>query len=121
MSAVVQSTNPVHQSSPPIVYSLLLIRTEDTLLQLESSVRFAPPNVRGWGINFIARSECKFPRAIIKHLYTAMDESAPASKPPGELYPPIEPYNSGFLTVSDIHEIFYAEYGNRDGNPIVYL
>ena len=50
-----------------------------------------------------------------------MDESAPASKPPGELYPPIESYNSGFLTVSDIHEVFYAEYGNRDGNPIVYL
>lgn len=47
-----------------------------------------------------------------------MDES---TKPTGELYPTIEPYNSGFLTVSDIHEIYYEECGNKDGNPIVYL
>lgn len=48
-------------------------------------------------------------------------ESAQTPKPPGELYPPIEPYNSGFLKVSDIHEIYYEECGNKDGNPIVYL
>jgi proline iminopeptidase len=40
---------------------------------------------------------------------------------PGDLYPPIEPYNSGWLTVSDIHEIYYEECGNKDGNPVVYL
>ena len=50
-----------------------------------------------------------------------MDQSAQILKPPGELYPPIEPYNSGFLAVSDIHEIYYEECGNRDGNPILYL
>ena len=40
---------------------------------------------------------------------------------PGELYPPIEPYNSGYLTVSDIHEIYYEECGNKEGNPVVCL
>ena len=44
-----------------------------------------------------------------------------SSRRPGELYPPIEPYNSGWLTVSDIHEIYYEECGNKDGNPIVFL
>ena len=59
---------------------------------------------------------------VPSNVEAAMNESAPAPKPPSSgLYPPIEPYNSGFVTVSDIHEIFYAEYGNRDGNPIVYL
>jgi proline iminopeptidase len=49
-------------------------------------------------------------------------QSASIPKPPaGELFPPTEPYNSGFLTVSGIHEIFYEEYGNKDGNPILYL
>ena len=76
----------------------------------------------GGGALFLLRGQS----ASSLELYTptleaAMDEGAPASKPPGELYPPIEPYNSGFLTVSDTHEIFYEEYGNRDGNPIVYL
>ena len=40
---------------------------------------------------------------------------------PGDLYPPIEPYNSGWLTVSDTHELYYEECGNKDGNPIVIL
>ena len=49
-----------------------------------------------------------------------MTDSNPAPQS-GELYPPIEPYNSGYLTVSDIHEIYYEECGNKDGNPVVYL
>ena len=45
------------------------------------------------------------------------------SKPPYErtLYPEIEPYNSGMLRVSDIHEIYFEECGNPDGKPVVYL
>ena len=38
-----------------------------------------------------------------------------------ELYPPIEPYNHGWLRVSDLHEIYYEESGNEDGTPIVFL
>ena len=40
---------------------------------------------------------------------------------PGKLYPAIEPYNSGWLRVSDIHEIYYEESGRRDGNPVLYV
>ena len=37
------------------------------------------------------------------------------------LYPPIEPFNSGKLKVSDIHELYYEESGNPDGKPVVFL
>lgn len=32
-----------------------------------------------------------------------------------------EPYDSGFLSVSDIHRIHYEQYGNPDGKPVVFL
>lgn len=37
------------------------------------------------------------------------------------LYPAIRPYNSSFLQVSALHQINYAEYGNPDGQPVVFL
>lgn len=37
------------------------------------------------------------------------------------LYPEIEPYHSGFLKVSNLHEIYYEECGNPKGKPIVFL
>ena len=37
------------------------------------------------------------------------------------LYPPIEPFDSGMLKVSDIHEIYYERVGNPDGIPAVFL
>ena len=37
------------------------------------------------------------------------------------LYGKIEPYASGRLKVSDIHELYYEEAGNRDGKPVVFL
>ena len=37
------------------------------------------------------------------------------------LYPPINPYNTFRLKVSDIHEIFVEESGNPNGAPIVFL
>ena len=37
------------------------------------------------------------------------------------MYPPIEPYRSGFLRVSDVHEIYFEESGNPDGKPAVFL
>jgi proline iminopeptidase len=36
-------------------------------------------------------------------------------------YPAIEPYNSGFLRVSDAHEIYFEESGNPRGKPAVFL
>lgn len=37
------------------------------------------------------------------------------------LYPPIEPFNSGHLQVSDLHTIYYEEVGNPNGQPVVVL
>jgi proline iminopeptidase len=38
-----------------------------------------------------------------------------------ELYPPIEPYDTGRLKVSDIHELYYEQCGNPQGKPAVVL
>ena len=38
-----------------------------------------------------------------------------------ELYPEIEPYETGMLKVSDVHSLYYEEVGNLHGNPIVFL
>ena len=37
------------------------------------------------------------------------------------LFPEIQPYNSGFLPVSDLHTIYYEECGNPQGKPVVFL
>lgn len=37
------------------------------------------------------------------------------------LFPPLEPYTSGFMPVSDGHSLYYAEYGNAQGLPVVVL
>src|SRR5436853_190080 len=37
------------------------------------------------------------------------------------LYPPIEPYDTGRLKVSDVHEIYYEQCGNPNGKPVVFL
>lgn len=36
-------------------------------------------------------------------------------------YPPIEPYNQGFLKVSDLHTLYFEESGNPQGKPLVFL
>jgi len=38
-----------------------------------------------------------------------------------ELYPAIKPYNTGFLRVSDVHQIYFEESGNPKGKPAVFL
>lgn len=38
-----------------------------------------------------------------------------------EFYPPIEPYNSGHLQVSEIHNIYFEECGNPQGKPVIFL
>jgi proline iminopeptidase len=37
------------------------------------------------------------------------------------LYPPIEPFDTGRLKVSDVHELYYEQCGNPEGQPVVYL
>lgn len=38
-----------------------------------------------------------------------------------EMFPTIEPYSSGLLSVGDGHEIYYEESGNPNGRPGVYV
>ena len=38
-----------------------------------------------------------------------------------QLYPAIEPFNAGHLRVSDIHEIYFEECGNPDGQAAVFV
>lgn len=38
-----------------------------------------------------------------------------------DLWPAIEPYETGFLRVSDLHEIYYELCGNPNGRPVVML
>jgi proline iminopeptidase len=40
---------------------------------------------------------------------------------PRALYPPLEPYRSGWLRVSPVHEIHWEECGNPRGKPAVFL
>ncbi len=37
------------------------------------------------------------------------------------LFPPIEPFSSGFITVDKPHEIYWEQSGNPDGAPVVFL
>jgi len=37
------------------------------------------------------------------------------------LYPPIEPFDNGYLKVSDLHTIYYEVAGNSNGIPVVFL
>jgi proline iminopeptidase len=37
------------------------------------------------------------------------------------LYPPVAPFNSGFIRVSDVHELYFEECGNPAGKPVVFL
>jgi proline iminopeptidase len=39
----------------------------------------------------------------------------------GKLYPDINPYDLGWLNVSNLHRIYYEECGNPSGVPIVFL
>jgi len=37
------------------------------------------------------------------------------------LYPPIEPYKTGFLTADQEHRLYYEESGNPSGKPVIFL
>jgi proline iminopeptidase len=46
---------------------------------------------------------------------------ADADLPDRALFPPIEPFESGYLKVSDLHEIYYELCGNPQGKPVFVL
>ncbi|MDB5904138.1 MAG: proline iminopeptidase [Betaproteobacteria bacterium] len=48
-----------------------------------------------------------------------MADHSPAVR--GDLYPEIEPYNTGMLRLDAVHEMYYEEAGNPRGAPVVFL
>ena len=38
-----------------------------------------------------------------------------------ELYPATEPFNTGMLKVSDLHDVYFEECGNPDGKPAIFV
>lgn len=48
------------------------------------------------------------------------DDKAPSEKL-REAYPHVEPFKTGHLKVSDLHEIYYELCGNPDGKPVMIL
>jgi proline iminopeptidase len=47
--------------------------------------------------------------------------SASFGQDAGKLWPEIQPYKTGYLRVSPLHEIFYQTGGNPKGKPVLYL
>jgi len=45
----------------------------------------------------------------------------PEAAPRRTLYPPIEPYRTGRLPVSEVHDLYFEESGNPDGKPVLFL
>lgn len=43
-------------------------------------------------------------------------------RPPAmDIYPPIEPYSTGFLKLDETHDMYWEQSGNPDGVPLVYF
>lgn len=48
------------------------------------------------------------------------DENSPG-KARRHLYPPTEPYRTGWLDVSDLHTLYYEQSGNPAGRPVLFV
>ena len=58
--------------------------------------------------------------ALILGLVT-FDTTAKEHHSVRELFPSQPPFNAGFLKVDDLHEIFFAQFGNPQGKPVIVL
>lgn len=58
---------------------------------------------------------------MIGEFRESMDSSRESQGLNRELYPPIEPYSSGFLKVSPLHTLYWEQSGNPSGHPVVFL
>jgi len=59
-------------------------------------------------------------RSVIVLLAVAVF-TAPAAAQDVDLWPEIEPYETGYLKVSDVHELYYEMSGNRKGKAVMGL
>jgi len=61
-------------------------------------------------------------RSHARHAVLAARKRAPKLRDGRRtLYPAIKPYNTGYLRVSDEHELYFEECGNPEGKPAVFL
>ena len=96
---------------------------------LRSTTRYMPKRSMGLTPTVI-RTTAAFSLATFA-TYSAMEaapieckgkiKSKPARAEGGGLYPPNEPYKSGYLDVDSQHSIYYEECGNPNGKPVVFL
>jgi len=63
----------------------------------------------------------RFPALLLFLLLALPAVSAAAAGEASPLFPEIEPYDSGFLRVSEVHEIYYEQSGNPQGKPVFFL
>src|SRR5258707_931323 len=68
-----------------------------------------------------ARFMLEPPGSILPTMPDHAPPVSPMKDPVTWLYPPIEPYHTGRLQVSPVHEIYFEESGNPSGKPVVFL
>jgi proline iminopeptidase len=62
------------------------------------------------------------PRSRVRHAVLTKRKHAPAANAGRRtLYPAIEPYRTGYLRVSDTHELYFEECGNPKGKPALFV
>ena len=91
-----------------------------SLLSLAATAAFLPTPVRTLSLKSAAA------RGLLKYVSPAASDAAeqatkPRPFPRSELYPEIEPYDSGMLDVGDGHQLYYEQCGNPEGVPAVFL
>jgi proline iminopeptidase len=69
----------------------------------------------------VKRPARKPAKATTRKARPAARKPGPAARKSGDFYPPIKPFNTGFLKVSPIHNLYYEESGNPQGKPVVFL
>ncbi|HEY4211400.1 MAG TPA: prolyl aminopeptidase [Steroidobacteraceae bacterium] len=60
-------------------------------------------------------------KRVVRGKRRATNKSLPPSSKIRRLYPVIKPFRTGYLRVSEVHELYYEESGNPRGKPVVFL
>lgn len=53
--------------------------------------------------------------------YNCFNNKLEASMPRGDLFSPLDPYQTGRLKVDDLHTLYWEQCGNPDGVPVIFL
>ena len=78
--------------------------------------------IHGSGYHLI-RGRCKMAANIVQQVekLEVNSEEKQTLKAKSGLYEVSKPYHHEWLRVSDLHEIYYEEAGNKDGKPILFV